>query len=152
VDVAAVVRRVLESVRGAIEREKAEVRLGPLPAAWGDPSGIEQIFSNLIGNALRYRDRDRALRIEITGSLAEDGRSVVYSVKDTGSGIPASALPKLFTAFRRFHPEAGPGEGIGLAMVRRIIDRQHGSVRVESRVGEGSTFIVELPGDRAPVK
>jgi signal transduction histidine kinase len=66
-------------------------------------------------------------------------------VKDSGAGIPAGAIPKLFTAFRRFHPEAGDGEGIGLVTVRRIVERQHGSIRVESQVGHGSTFFLELP-------
>jgi PAS domain S-box-containing protein len=145
VDVEAAAQRVLDSARGAIEQENAEVKVGPLPAAWADSTAVEQIFANLISNALRYRDRRRPLRIDIDGTLSEDGRCAIYHVRDTGAGIPASAVPKLFTAFRRFHPEAGPGEGIGLAMVRRIMDRQHGSIRVESKVGEGSTFTVELP-------
>jgi PAS domain S-box-containing protein len=145
VDVETAVRHALDSARGALAQENAEVTVDALPEAWADVTAVEQIFANLIGNALRYRDRGRPLRIEIGGALSEDGRCAIYHVRDTGAGIPASALPKLFTAFRRFHPEAGPGEGIGLAMVRRIVDRQNGNIRVESKVGEGSTFTVELP-------
>jgi PAS domain S-box-containing protein len=145
VDVATVVRRVLDSTQGRIDEEHAEVVLRDLPRAWSDSGAVEQIFANLIANALRYRDRARPLRLEIGGSTSVDRRNVVYFVKDSGSGIPASALPKLFTAFRRFHPEAGAGEGIGLATVRRIVERQHGAIRVESKVGEGSTFFLELP-------
>jgi PAS domain S-box-containing protein len=147
VDVAAAVRRVLDSAQGAIDREQAEVELGPLPPVTADRASIEQVFANLVSNALRYRDRSRPLRIEIGGARRPDSRSVVYWVKDTGSGIPATALPKLFTAFRRFHTEAGHGEGIGLAMVSRIVGRQQGSIRVESEVGKGSTFFIELPSN-----
>jgi signal transduction histidine kinase len=141
------VRRVLDSAHGAIGQAQADIRVGLLPPISGDPAAIEQIFSNLIGNALHYRDPERPLRIDIDGGAGADGRSVVYRVKDTGLGIPESALPKLFTAFRRFHPDAAPGEGVGLAMVRRIVERQHGSIRAESTLGKGSTFIVELPNE-----
>ena len=75
---------------------------------------------------------------------------MVYRVRDTGLGIPASGLPKLFTAFRRFHPDSGSGEGIGLAMVRRIVERRNGTIRVESDFGKGSTFILELPNEAPP--
>jgi PAS domain S-box-containing protein len=150
VDVEAAVRRVLDCLRGAIEQERAELHVGPLPSISGDPAAIEQIFSNLIGNALHYRDPHRPLRIDIDGAAGADGRSVVYRVRDTGLGIPASAQPKLFTAFRRFHPEVAAGEGIGLAMVRRIVERRNGTIRVESEVGAGSTFLVELPNEAPP--
>jgi PAS domain S-box-containing protein len=145
VNVAEIVRRVLDSARGRIDQERAEVVLGDLPPAWSDSSAVEQIFANLIANALHYRDPARPLRIEIGGMASKERKSVVYSIKDSGAGIPSGALPKLFTAFRRFHPQAGGGEGMGLATVRRIVERQHGDIRVDSRVGEGSTFFLELP-------
>jgi PAS domain S-box-containing protein len=145
VDVGNIVRRVLDSSRGLIDQAHAEIVLGDLPPVWSDAGAIEQIFANLVANALRYRDRSRPLRIEIAGQVSPDRKNVVYSVKDSGAGIPAGAIPKLFTAFRRFHPEAGDGEGIGLVTVRRIVERQHGSIRVESQVGHGSTFFLELP-------
>jgi PAS domain S-box-containing protein len=145
VDVARTIQRVLDSARGLINREGAEIVIGELPPVWCDAGAVEQIFGNLIANALHYRDPQRGLRIEIGGEASSDGASVVYFIKDSGLGIPAGAVSKLFTAFRRFHPEVGGGEGIGLAAVRRIVDRLNGSIRVESTVGAGSTFYVELP-------
>jgi PAS domain S-box-containing protein len=145
VDVAAMVRRVLGSHQGTIEREHAEIIVNDLPPVEADSGAMEQVFTNLIGNALRYRDPARPCRIEIGGAILDGGRSVSYSVKDNGLGIPRTALPKLFTAFRRFHPYAAPGEGMGLAMVRRIVERHEGNIRVESQEGEGSTFTIELP-------
>jgi signal transduction histidine kinase len=69
----------------------------------------------------------------------------VYYVKDNGLGIPANQLPKVFAVFQRLHPNAAKGEGIGLALVRRVMDRHGGKIWVESREGEGSIFFVAFP-------
>jgi signal transduction histidine kinase len=143
VDVSETVGRILRSMKGAISEAQAEVTAAPLPRAWGDPTAIEQIFTNLVGNALAYRDPSRPARVEIGGET-RNGRSC-YFVKDNGLGIPEAAVTHLFTAFRRFHPHSGPGEGIGLAMVRRMVERHGGSIRVESSPGSGSTFFLEFP-------
>ena len=66
-------------------------------------------------------------------------------MKDNGRGIADKYLPKLFQAFQRLHPEVAPGEGIGLALVQRVIERHGGKVGVESAVGQGTTFFVALP-------
>ncbi|MBV9745230.1 MAG: PAS domain S-box protein [Acidobacteriia bacterium] len=145
VNVVQVVDRVLRSVQGTVDEKGAVITLRELPSVWADPGAIEQIFSNLVANAIRYCDPDRPCRIEIGGFANPAAESVTYFVKDNGLGIPETALPGLFTAFRRFHPAAGPGEGMGLTMVRRMVERHKGKVRVESRVGEGSTFFFELP-------
>jgi PAS domain S-box-containing protein len=150
VDVGAVVARIVAASQGTIAAAGAEVVIGDLPPMTGDASAVEQVFSNLIGNALRYRNPDRRLRIEIGAERGPKGNTVVYYVQDNGLGIPQSALPKLFMAFRRFHPESGPGEGMGLAMVRRIVQRLEGTLRVESQTGQGSTFYVELPAEGPP--
>jgi len=70
-------------------------------------------------------------------------------VRDNGLGIPAAYLPKMFVAFQRLHGQIAPGEGIGLAMVRRMVDRLGGKIWVESKEGEGSTFYVTLPAATA---
>jgi PAS domain S-box-containing protein len=145
VDVAAIVRRIADSLRDASGRQCAEIVVNDLPPVSADSAAIEQVFNNLIGNALRYSDPSRPCCVVIGGAPSENGRSIVYYVKDNGLGIPQSAIPKLFTAFRRFHPDVAPGEGTGLAAVRRIVDRHHGTIRVESKEGEGSTFYIELP-------
>jgi PAS domain S-box-containing protein len=149
VDVRALVERVVTAARSTIEHGHAQVAIGELPMVVADATALEQVFGNLVANALRYRDPERECRIEIGGTTSPDGRCVTYYVRDNGLGIPASALPELFTAFRRFHPQAGPGEGMGLLTVRRIVERHHGKVRVESELGEGSTFLMELPAEGA---
>ncbi|HEY2156260.1 MAG TPA: ATP-binding protein, partial [Isosphaeraceae bacterium] len=77
-------------------------------------------------------------------SIAPD--HLTYYVKDNGLGIPESGMSKLFLAFQRFHEGRARGEGIGLALVRKIVERNGGRIRVESERGVGTTFFVELPG------
>jgi signal transduction histidine kinase len=142
-----IVSRVIRSLQGTIDAAGAEVVAGELPPVWADSSAIEQIFSNLISNALSYREPGRRSRIEIGATLENGGAVASYYVRDNGTGIPETALANLFTAFQRFHPQLSPGEGMGLAMVRRILERHKGKIRVESKVGEGTIFTFELPNN-----
>jgi signal transduction histidine kinase len=154
VDVEAAATRVAEALRVTAGEKGAKISVGRLPAAWGDPTAVEQVFANLLANAVNYLDPGRPGRIEV-GALdageAGDGapRLRTYFVKDNGLGIPEAHQPKLFLAFQRLHPEVAKGEGIGLAIVRRAVERHGGEIRVESRPGEGSTFFVTLPADSA---
>jgi signal transduction histidine kinase len=108
------------------------------------------VFANLIGNALNYLDAARPGVVEV-GSVStppgEEGARPLntYYVKDNGIGIPRAYLPKLFQPFQRLHPEKSPGEGIGLAIARRVVDRLGGKVWAESVEGEGTTFFLTLP-------
>ncbi|RDK03792.1 sensor histidine kinase [Paraburkholderia lacunae] len=153
VSVGRVVGRVVDALQGAISQRAAVVTVRELPPAWGDPGAIEQIFSNLIGNALNYLDPVRHGRIEI-GALEPEPvdelepralRTRTYYVRDNGLGIPAAYMSKVFRAFQRLHGDVASGEGIGLAVVRRIVERHGGRVWVESAEGAGSTFFVVLP-------
>jgi signal transduction histidine kinase len=151
VDVAAVVARVIQAVRSTIEQRKAVVRAGPLPPAWGDATAIEQVFANLIINALNYLDPARPGVVEIGADDSRCGPGMrAYYVKDNGLGVPAAYLGKLFVAFQRLHGDAAAGEGIGLALVRRMVERHGGSVWAESENGAGSTFWLTLPTEPPP--
>ncbi len=127
--------------------------IGDLPPAWGDPTAIEQMFANLLGNALNYLDPARPGVVEVgsVSSAAERGAVNVtedrhtYYVKDNGLGISPEHLSKVFLAFQRLHPSAAAGEGIGLPLVRRMVERHGGRIWVESVVGQGSTFFLSLP-------
>jgi signal transduction histidine kinase len=147
VDVAAVVRRIVDAMRSTVEQKVAEVTVGPLPPAWGDPTALDQVFANLIGNALNYLDPARPGRVEIGGRApGAPGEPLTYWVVDNGLGIAEPHQAKLFVAFQRLHGDVAPGEGIGLALTRRIVERHGGKISVESREGAGSTFRVTLPG------
>jgi signal transduction histidine kinase len=110
---------------------------------------VEQVFANLIGNALNYLDPGRPGLIEVGSQSTTPAEGPngfqTYFVKDNGLGIPETYQPKIFQAFQRVHPEAARGEGMGLAIVRRIVERHGGKVWLHSRPGEGSTFYVTLP-------
>jgi signal transduction histidine kinase len=153
VSVGRAVARVIDALQSVINQRAAVVTVRELPPAWGDPGAIEQIFSNLIGNALNYLDPGRHGRIEIGAlePLAVDEtepralRTRTYYVRDNGLGIPAAYMSKVFRAFQRLHGDAVSGDGIGLAVVRRMVERHGGHVWVESAEGAGSTFFVVLP-------
>jgi PAS domain S-box-containing protein len=150
VNAAVTVRRVVDSMSVELFERGVEVRVHDLPSCYGDATAIEQLFANLIGNALKYLDSARPGEIEV-GALPpstdapEDGRTQTYYVKDNGLGVPAACQQKIFQAFQRVHPRHAPGEGMGLAIVRRIVERHRGRVWVESSEGQGSTFFVTLP-------
>jgi signal transduction histidine kinase len=149
VDVATVVQRIVDSLKDTITGKRAQVQVAQLPPAWGDPTAVEQIFANLIGNAAQYLDPDRPGIIEIGGTAAPSSGtiagSIVYYVQDNGLGIPESSRQRIFTAFSRFHANVPQGEGIGLALVRRMVERHGGKIWVETEAGAGTTFFVSLP-------
>jgi signal transduction histidine kinase len=147
VDVRDIVQRVVDAMQGSIRARRARVTVGELPAVWGDATALEQIFANLLGNAVNYLDPAREGRIEIGTTPAPPGvHSLrIFYVRDNGLGIPAIALPRLFTAFQRLHGKAAAGEGVGLALVRRMVERHGGRVWAESKEAVGTTFYLSLP-------
>ncbi len=147
VDVTAIVRRVVDSLHNDIDQHGARVSVQELPEAWGDATAIEQLFANLISNAVNYLDPDRPGTIEIGAIDAHDSGTngrIIYYVKDNGLGIPKDYQSKLFLAFQRFHPGVSRGEGIGLALVHRIVNRHGGQIWARSAPGHGTTFYVSL--------
>ena len=156
VDLNAAVGRIVEALHGTIHERKARVTARDLPAPWGDPTAVEQVFANLVGNALNYLDPRRPGEIEIgvTGNeggrlLSGNGHWRIYHVRDNGMGIPEAHRAKVFQAFQRLHPEAAPGEGMGLAIVHRIVERHGGKIWLDSAPGAGTTFFVALPATAA---
>ena len=148
VDLNAIVVRIQDAMRVQIAAKGAEIVALPLPPAFGDPTALEQVLANLIGNAVNYLDPARPGHIEI-GAVAEpdaehEGMQVLF-VKDNGLGIQEAYLPKVFTVFQRLHGNVAPGEGIGLALVRRMVERHGGRIWVESKENAGTTFYVALP-------
>ena len=142
-----IVQRVIDAMQVSIRARRARVVVHDLPSVWGDPTALEQVFANLLGNAINYLDASRDGRVEIGTTPAPPGvRSLrIFYVRDNGLGIPAIAIPRLFNAFQRLHGNVATGEGIGLALVRRVVERHGGRVWAESTEGVGTTFYFSLP-------
>jgi Bacteriophytochrome (light-regulated signal transduction histidine kinase) len=132
------------NLHSAIQESRASVIRGPLPKVLADPGQLSQLFQNLIGNAIKYRARDREPRIEITAQRA--GAEWIFTVRDNGIGIDPKYAERIFGIFKRLH---GPGEysgtGVGLAICKKIVERHLGSIWVESEPGRGSAFRFTLP-------
>lgn len=108
-----------------------------------DESLLRQIFSNLIGNSIKYRPKDKALSIII--NFESSGNNFIIKVTDNGIGIAAEHYEKIFNVFQRLHSEDKyPGTGIGLANVKKAVSMLGGTIEVESAVGKGSTFIIKF--------
>jgi PAS domain S-box-containing protein len=137
-----VVEEVLANLRTAIDGAGAEVVFGDLPTLPIYHVHLVQLLQNLVGNALKYRS-DKPPRIEIS-AVKRPGEFVV-TVRDNGPGIPPGQRERIFGIFKRLHDRSIPGNGIGLAICRRIISHYEGRIWVESQEGQGSAFVFTLP-------
>ena len=132
---------ILSSFKFQVKENGAKIEISELPSCMGDERQINQLFSNLIGNAFKYCDPDRPCIIKISGQKEND-RSV-YCVEDNGIGMVPEYHKKIFEIFHQLNPGAG-GEGLGLSIVRKIVERHNGRIWVESEPGKGSRFYVSL--------
>jgi PAS domain S-box-containing protein len=144
------VNEMFAGIRSAMEfqlgKANAVVNVETLPPCLGDATLVNQVFSNLLDNAVKYRASGRELVVAIRGSV-NDGRAV-YSVTDNGIGIAPEHQAKVFEIFHRLNPSGVDGEGLGLTMAQRILERQNGKIWIESEAGKGSTFFVSLPATK----
>jgi chemotaxis family two-component system sensor kinase Cph1 len=142
-----VIAEITAAMKFQLDETQAEVSVYGLPTCVGDLIQTSQVFANILDNALKYRDPARPLRIQITGRL-QSGQAI-YSISDNGLGIAAEHQSKIFEIFHRLNPDATTGEGLGLTIAQRVLERQKGRIWVESRLGQGSTFHVSLPAVEA---
>ena len=147
VDMTALAQAVSSEVLAAYPGR--QVTLDPLPPAWGDVALLHQVLLNLIGNALKYSSTRSQPMVRITGQV--QGGETIYQVQDNGVGFGPASAHKLFGVFQRLHSEKEfPGTGVGLALVKRVIERHGGRVWAESVPDNGATFSFALPKKDIP--
>ena len=142
-DAGALLEETLRTLGHQIQTRNIAVRTGPLPVITSDRSAIEQVFGNLLDNAIKYLDPQRPGQIEVSAEVIAN--VVVFHVRDNGRGIAESDMHKVFAPFCRAGPEDVPGEGMGLAFVRALLHRLGGRIECHSQIGVGTTFSVLLP-------
>ncbi|HEY1206173.1 MAG: PAS domain-containing sensor histidine kinase [Bryobacteraceae bacterium] len=142
-DAGTLVQETVGSLAHQIQSRNIALEIGPLPRIASDRTAIEQIFGNLLDNAIKYLDPQRPQRIEV--SAVETADAAIFRVRDTGRGIAEEDMDKVFQPFRRAGIQDVPGEGMGLAFVRMLLHRLGGRIECHSQLGVGTTFSFMLP-------
>ncbi len=162
VDLNRAINSVIDDLEIAIDEKSAEINVSDMPVIRGDKSQLEQLFLNLISNALKFQSEGvkPIVSINATNALPEDTSDILISeeyewikitVTDNGIGFEQSFAEKIFAPFQRLHGRSEyKGTGIGLAVCRRIVERHNGQINAISKPGEGATFSIILPKDSDP--
>ncbi len=143
IDTPRLVTDVLDAFRFQIAEKHITVQTGDLPAVVGDPVRLNQVFSNLVDNAIKYMPAQPGMGIVI--GCEEERDYYRFFVRDTGAGIRPEDQDKIFRLFTRVGGHGVPGDGIGLAAVRKIVEKHGGRIWVQSQLDVGSTFYFTLP-------
>ena len=139
------VKEVMNDMETDIEKSSAQVTLEKLPKVWGVPSQMRQLFQNLISNAIKFRRKEIVPLIRIYQEKSKKGFKRIV-VEDNGIGFDPRYADEIFMVFKRLHSyHEFAGSGVGLSICKKIIDRPNGNIRAESKVGQGSRFIIDLP-------
>ena len=137
------VKRALVNLHTTVAETGARIDCGQLPTVLADSSQLEQLFQNLVGNALKYRS-DMPPRITVSAERRQ--QEWLFSVEDNGIGIEPRYFDQIFVIFQRLHNSAHyPGTGIGLSVCKKIVERHGGTIRVSSELGRGATFFFTIP-------
>jgi signal transduction histidine kinase len=143
IDTRELIEAIVTTVAHQAAEAQAQIRVAPLPEIVSDRLALEQIFSNLIDNALKY------LKPGVPGDISVRGRTklgfAIFEIADNGRGIDPKDHQRIFDLFRRAGTQDRPGQGIGLAHVRALVRRLGGTMSVSSELNSGSTFTITLP-------
>lgn len=143
IDMNALIDDVISNFEFTLKNAGIRVTVSALPPCRGDSGQINQVFSNIIDNAVKYLDPERPGMIAVSAN--GEGEYSVYCVEDNGIGIEPKHQEKIFKLFQQLEPGEDRGEGLGLTIAHRIVERHHGKLWVESEPGKGSRFYVQLP-------
>ena len=135
-------KRVIANLGKSIKESGAEITVDALPEVEANDQ-LEYVFQNLLSNAIKYRRPEEPPKIHI--AVRSEASNWVFSVRDNGLGVETEFREKIFEVFRRLHGQDIPGNGIGLALARKVMEAHGGRIWVESAPGSGSTFYVRLP-------
>lgn len=145
VDLQQLAKDVVNDLQSLSNEAEADIDIGPMPLVMGNPFQLRVLLSNLLSNALKYRDRSRTPRINLDAEDADIKGKVRISVTDNGIGIAPEHFDRICELFKRLHTyEEFDGSGIGLALCQRVAENHTTSLAIRSSVGEGSVFSVEL--------
>jgi PAS domain S-box-containing protein len=144
IDMKKMARVVFEGMTSPAERKRIKLNIGKLQKAYGDFTLFGQVWTNLISNAIKYSSKNDVSEISIGSKIAGD--MIIYFIKDNGVGFDMQYAHKLFGVFQRLHSKVDfEGNGVGLAIVQRIVVKHGGKVWAEGEVGKGATFYFALP-------
>jgi len=144
VDMNDLLKQILESINFQISDQNIGAEIDLLPSCYGDYNLLNRLFTNLIDNAIKYKDPKRPLTIKVYGKA--DNHFSIYTVEDNGIGIAKRHLEKIWDVFYRIDPmNSKKGEGLGLSIVKTIIDKHKGKINVKSEEGKGTIFEIKIP-------
>lgn len=144
IDMNSLIFDIVDTLQYQLNSNDINLVIEELDGCTGDKAQITQVFTNLLDNAIKYLDSEKRGRIHISSKVKEN--SVIYCIADNGIGIKKEDQNKVFEIFHRLSPETGDdGQGLGLSIVSRIVERNNGKVWVDSQSEAGSSFYVELP-------
>lgn len=163
IDLNVILENTLSDLELSIKEKNAHIAAGKMPVLQAVPGQIRQIFQNLISNALKFSRQDPLPEIQIWSEFIDKkdldaaaglkGAFVRIQVKDNGIGFDEAYRDKIFTIFQRLHGRSEyEGTGIGLAIVKKIVEKHNGLIGARSKEGEGATFILVLPLQQQPEK
>jgi PAS domain S-box-containing protein len=139
VDCLHILEQAFKNLKLTIEETQAVITVDSLPTVTGDVTQLSQLFQNLLGNAIKFRKPGIPPQIHISAKEIKEGW--LFSFKDNGIGIDKQYFDRIFIIFQRLHTKSAyPGTGIGLSICKKIVERHHGKIWVESTLGEGTTF------------
>lgn len=148
---AGLIKDAIESLKPLAERKSLKLmtdQIAELPPVWADRDRVFQVFSNLIGNAIKFTPESGDIRV----SVGRGENCAVFSVRDSGPGISPENLPHIFDRFWQAKHAAKLGTGLGLSIAKGIVEAHGGTIRAESQVGQGTTFVFTLPFGEEPAQ
>ena len=146
IEIGLILNQTIDNLQYAIKENNAKIRYDKMPVVMGNEVRLQRVFQNLISNAIKFKKEESDPEIHISAVKDENNMEYIFSVQDNGIGIEKQYLNRIFVIFQRLHtPDEYSGTGIGLSIVKRIIELHGGHIWVESEFGVGSTFYFTIP-------